>query len=580
LAGNTQSITGHQSNIVPGGYLSALLDIGILGADGSQFAMTCAPNEVIIGSAFTASHRCKMSLYLQFLDASGASLLNSESALQNSTENLTNVLAEPFFHRPYVKATAPAGTTSVRMLVRKYNTEGGTESYYWIAAPMLERASANQQGPSPYQPGPASNTRQLGYIGSLNADVTAANISAGFIGQGAFATLSSAAYGSSFLTGFGGLAPLNQVAIGSTGRVYRDDGVTRLTDALAVTSVGTAAGIAGQGAFATASSAAYGSSFLTGFGALAPLNQVAIGPAGRIYRDDGVTRLTDALAVTSVGTAAGIAGQGSLATLNSVNPATNQVLSFGSTPPMVPDNSFAYTSTTNSITITWPAFTIYRPDGTTIAISAGSQVITGLSANTWRIYAFAIDTGATTANIGFSTGGSGSPTIAHALATFVPAAAQMYLRGNIALGSFNAVVPSSGGGGGGGGGSACLHPDMVISNGLVADDAAVGSLIETPTGLKPIVRLERRLCSEWYRVETEAGFVTVTADHRFIKAEGGECRARDLKLGMLLVTSGDHAEVTGLLLRSDTRYLVQIELDDPHLYYLGPANLLCHNIKP
>jgi hypothetical protein len=169
LAGNTQSITGHQSNIVPGGYLSALLDIGILGADGSQFAMTCAPNEVIIGSAFTASHRCKMSLYLQFLDVSGASLLNVESPLQNATDDLTNVLAEPYFRRPSVKATSPAGTKSVRMVIRKYNTESGAESYYWIAAPMLERASANQQGPSLYQPGPASNTRQLGFTGALDA---------------------------------------------------------------------------------------------------------------------------------------------------------------------------------------------------------------------------------------------------------------------------------------------------------------------------------------------------------------------------------------------------------------------------
>jgi hypothetical protein len=93
----------------------------------------------------------------------------------------------------------------------------------------------------------------------------------------------------------GALATLGQVNLGASGRVYRDDGSTRLTDALAVTSLGTAAAIASQGALAT-------------------LAQVNLGASGRVYRDDGTTRLTDALAVTSLGTAAAITGQGALAT--------------------------------------------------------------------------------------------------------------------------------------------------------------------------------------------------------------------------------------------------------------------------
>jgi hypothetical protein len=70
-----------------------------------------------------------------------------------------------------------------------------------------------------------------------NADVTAANTAAAIAGQGALATQS-------------------QVNLGASGRVYRDDGVTRLTDALAVTSLGTAAAISGQGALATLSNVA------------------------------------------------------------------------------------------------------------------------------------------------------------------------------------------------------------------------------------------------------------------------------------------------------------------------------------
>lgn len=79
--------------------------------------------------------------------------------------------------------------------------------------------------------------------------------------------------------------------------VTREDGATAVTDATAVTSLGTAAAISGQGALAT-------------------LNQANLGASGRVYRDDGTTRLTDALAVTSLGTAAAIASQGALATKN------------------------------------------------------------------------------------------------------------------------------------------------------------------------------------------------------------------------------------------------------------------------
>jgi hypothetical protein len=98
----------------------------------------------------------------------------------------------------------------------------------------------------------------------------------------------------------GALATLSQVALGASGRVYRDDAVTRLTDALAVTALGTAAAIAAQGALAT-------------------LSQVALGASGRVYRDDGTTRLTDALAVTALGTAAAIVSQGAFATLSAIS---------------------------------------------------------------------------------------------------------------------------------------------------------------------------------------------------------------------------------------------------------------------
>lgn len=178
--------------------------------------------------------------------------------------------------------------------------------------------------------------------------ITSVGTAAAITGQGAFATLSSAAYGSGLLTGFGALAPLAFTTLGTN--VRRADATTVVTDALAITSLGSAASIAGQGAFATLNSAAYGSALLTGFGSLAPLSsitgltagavtgqgalatlsQVNLGASGRVYRDDGATRLTDALAVTSLGSAASIAGQGAFATLSSAAYGSGLLTGFGS----------------------------------------------------------------------------------------------------------------------------------------------------------------------------------------------------------------------------------------------------------
>lgn len=83
------------------------------------------------------------------------------------------------------------------------------------------------------------------------------------------------------------------------------------------TAQGTAAAIASQGAFATVSSAAYGSALLTGFGALAPLGSVYF-DSGFIKETSGGANATIAAFKTSAGTAAGIVSQGTGATANNL----------------------------------------------------------------------------------------------------------------------------------------------------------------------------------------------------------------------------------------------------------------------
>lgn len=173
------------------------------------------------------------------------------------------------------------------------------------------------------------------------ADVTALNIASGFAGQGPFSTITSAAYGSPLLTGFNALAALAKISLGG-GYIFRADGSTALTDALAVTALGTAAAFAGQGPFSTIASVGYGSSLLTGFGALAPLGSLAFGST--YLRTGSGATATDALYQTGLGIASGFMGQGLLATLNQVANAQIAIgaispskLNIGDTSNMVPN---------------------------------------------------------------------------------------------------------------------------------------------------------------------------------------------------------------------------------------------------
>lgn len=77
---------------------------------------------------------------------------------------------------------------------------------------------------------------------------------------------------------------------------------------------------------------------------------------------------------------------GTALTSGSVDPTKTGVLMKGSVPPSI-NGGLTYTSTTSSITWSWPANTaVYRADGTITLIGAGTQAITGLTVN--KSYAF------------------------------------------------------------------------------------------------------------------------------------------------------------------------------------------------
>ena len=100
------------------------------------------------------------------------------------------------------------------------------------------------------------------------------------------------------------------------------------SDSALITALGVAGAITGQGALATQNSLSYGSSYLTGFGGLAPLNYVNTGASGQVHSAT-YGFLTDTGIYTPIGTAAAVAAQGNFATNNFYVQATAPTLSNG-----------------------------------------------------------------------------------------------------------------------------------------------------------------------------------------------------------------------------------------------------------
>lgn len=164
------------------------------------------------------------------------------------------------------------------------------------------------------------------------ANVTESRTASAITGQGSFATVNTAAYGSALLTGFGSLAPLSELFYGSS--LFRESsGGSAATLANFKTILGIAASITGQGAFATTNTAAYGSGLLTGFGSLAPLSELFYG-SSLLRESSGGATATLSNFKTILGIAASITGQGAFATTNTAAYGSGLLTGFGSLAPL------------------------------------------------------------------------------------------------------------------------------------------------------------------------------------------------------------------------------------------------------
>jgi len=161
--------TRQEGNLGNAGNTVIAFDTYPTGGWGRDYGIAVVAGQRYIFSCYIATHRCYFQVGMAFWDTAGNSLAWHTSNIEDdASDNLTNRLEN--YARPYVIGTAPAGAVSVSMYVRKYNTfDNQGDSYIWYAAPMLEAAASNAQGPSPYMAGPPTSTRQLGFTGALDA---------------------------------------------------------------------------------------------------------------------------------------------------------------------------------------------------------------------------------------------------------------------------------------------------------------------------------------------------------------------------------------------------------------------------
>jgi hypothetical protein len=245
-------------------------------------------------------------------------------------------------------------------------------------------------------------------------------------------------------------------------------------------------------------------------------------------------------------------------------------------------SGFNYTGTSSSVTISWTAGTIYRMDGSTTAVGAGSVTVTGLNASaTYYAAAYYDEVAGSVEFVTGQSGAVGSPAILYPAEDAV-VGWQAQLQARLNLGWVPVATGASGGGGTGGNGSTgcCLHGEQLIelANGVMreAQELTTGDVLTSPAGKTQIVQLRIEPWREWYTVEFNDGrTLKVAPDHRFMDPSGVQIHARDLKLQDVVEGRGCYLSVARLELSTDAALKVNIEVQAPHTYYVD--GVLSHN---
>lgn len=168
----TKNLVAHQNNVSAGADTTPAVDFYPMGSWGRNFGIPVVEGTKYCFSYYAQAHRCYVGGGISWFDSGGNLITTTDLPITTTTHGGADNLAS--YVRPFIIITAPSGGVVACPYIRKYNTYStGSESWIWMAAPQFERVSTNQQGPSPYAPGPALSTRQLGYSGDLDATLGA-----------------------------------------------------------------------------------------------------------------------------------------------------------------------------------------------------------------------------------------------------------------------------------------------------------------------------------------------------------------------------------------------------------------------
>ena len=198
---------------------------------------------------------------------------------------------------------------------------------------------------------------------------------------------------------------------------------------------------------------------------------------------------------------------------------------------------FTYAGTSSTITVSWAAFDLYRSDGSTTVVAAGSFEFTGLTAST--TYDIGCNLDVATLAIGnwmssANTLGAATTFSALTLTTVLG------LDGYVALlvggpGMQGTTAASGGGGTGGGAPRGCPAVEMFVAEGLRVAHLRPGHLLDCTDGRHAVesMQLSPQPC---IRLWTDMGHELITSDSTPFHLPDGFMRTADAMDGQLVLT--------------------------------------------
>lgn len=124
-------------------------------------------------SAYLLAHRSQVKLFIRWVNAAGGYISSPETVWTTAGGGGNSTLAD--YTRLWLKAKAPVGAVAAVLMARKSTTQSGSDSWMWMARPMLAETSETATGPALYTVGSGKEEAlglgaSLSIVGAVAAD--------------------------------------------------------------------------------------------------------------------------------------------------------------------------------------------------------------------------------------------------------------------------------------------------------------------------------------------------------------------------------------------------------------------------